>query len=78
MAALPGPEWQDEPVWTSSLVHVTHVFTHFALDLAVVANAKPQGEGWWQPLDRLHESGLPTLYRKAAAAVLAARPALAA
>ena len=30
----------------------------------------PAGEGWWQPLDRLGEAGLPTLYRRAAEAVL--------
>ena len=45
---------------------VRHVFTHFALDLAIEPRAEPAGEGWWQPLDRLDEAGLPTLYRRAA------------
>ena len=78
MAALPGPDWQGEPIPTPAIVRVTHVFTHFALDLAIVTNAEPTGEGWWQPLDRLGEAGLPTLYRRAADAVMATRPALAA
>ena len=52
--------------------HVRHVFTHFALDLAVVPADEPDGDGWWQPLDRLDEAGLPTLYRRAAAS--AGRP----
>jgi A/G-specific adenine glycosylase len=51
---------------------VRHVFTHFSLDLSIVARARPEGEGWWQPLDRLGEAGLPTLYRRAADLVLAA------
>ena len=41
---------------------VRHVFTHFSLDLDIVRRAEPEGEGWWQPLDRLDEAGLPTLY----------------
>jgi A/G-specific adenine glycosylase len=28
-------------------------------------------DGWWQPLDRLGEAGLPSLYRRAAELVLA-------
>jgi A/G-specific adenine glycosylase len=74
MAALPGPEWTDAagpavPV----LARVSHVFTHFRLELAVAAAAEAGGEGWWQPLDRLDEAGLPTLYRRAAQAVLSSR-----
>jgi A/G-specific adenine glycosylase len=80
MPALPGPEWtyerdsQLEPV----LARVTHVFTHFRLELAIVATAKTTGEGWWQPLNRLQDAGLPTLYRRSAEAVLAGRRELAA
>ena len=33
-----------------------HVFTHFRLELRVVAAAEPDGEGWWQPLDRPRRS----------------------
>ena len=58
---------------------VRHVFTHFALDLAVrrycgsqwgkVEAATPDGE-WW-PVDQLGEAGLPGLFAKAAALVIA-------
>ena len=78
MAALPGPDWQDSPVDGAAIAKVRHVFTHFALDLAVVPASEPQGEGWWQPIDRLAGAGLPTLYRRAAEAVLGERRALAA
>jgi A/G-specific adenine glycosylase len=66
MAALPGPEWSDDPSpGVNPFGAVRHVFTHFSLDLTVVPGSEPEGEGWWQPLDRLAEAGLPTLYRKA-------------
>ncbi|MDB5689061.1 MAG: A/G-specific adenine glycosylase [Sphingomonas bacterium] len=48
--------------------HVRHVFTHFALELAVVAADAPahvQGGEWW-PVERIAEAGLPTLFAKAA------------
>jgi A/G-specific adenine glycosylase len=76
MAALPGPDWGDEaPDRVNALGIVRHVFTHLSLDLAVVPRAEPDGEGWWQPLDRLADAGLPTLYRRAAELALAARHA---
>ena len=79
MAALPGSEWTELPEATGAVLgRVTHKFTHFQLELAIVAADRPSGEGWWQPLDRLSEAGLPTLYRRAAEAVLGARRALAA
>ena len=78
MAALPGPDWQEEAFAGPAIARVRHVFTHFALDLALVAASEPLGDGWWQPTDRLAEAGLPTLYRRAAEAVLGARTALAA
>jgi A/G-specific adenine glycosylase len=78
MAALPGPEWQDLPTDGPAIALVRHVFTHFALDLAVVPASQPQGEGWWHALDELEEAGLPTLYRRAVVAVLSQRAALAA
>jgi A/G-specific adenine glycosylase len=73
MAALPGHEWADarEPQ-PRSIGVVRHVFTHFSLDLTIEPRAEPVGEGWWQPLDRLAEAGLPTLYRRAADVVLGA------
>ena len=79
MASLPGPDWTDEPERTGpSLGHVTHVFTHFRLELTVVAVPAPYGEGWWQPIEGLAEAGLPTLYARAAESVLQSRNALAA
>ncbi|MFP5329204.1 MAG: A/G-specific adenine glycosylase [Alphaproteobacteria bacterium] len=81
MAALPGSEPVEQPLHhsTPALARVRHVFTHFALELAVVSRSgAPEGEGWWQPLDSLPSAGLPTLYRKAVDAVLSARSRLAA
>ena len=78
MSALPGPDWQGEPLSAPAIAEVRHIFTHFTLDLAVVAASEPRGDGWWQPLDALAGAGLPTLYRRAAEAVQAARTALAA
>jgi A/G-specific adenine glycosylase len=72
MAALPGGDWMStEPSLVNAIGTVRHVFTHFSLDLAVVPRSEPEGEGWWQPLDRLREAGLPTLYRRAADLALA-------
>ncbi len=73
MAALPGDEWGDAPVTGHALASVAHGFTHFTLDLAIIARAEPVGQGWWQPLDTIAEAGLPTLYRYAIEAVLARR-----
>jgi A/G-specific adenine glycosylase len=74
MAALPGSDWTEaQPQRLNALGTVRHVFTHFSLDLAVVPRSEPEGEGWWQPLDRLGEAGLPTLYRRAAELALALR-----
>ncbi len=78
MVALPGTEWKEEPVAGSALARVHHVFTHFSLDLAIVAVAQPQGDGWWQPIAALADAGLPTLYRRAAETVLAAERTVAA
>jgi A/G-specific adenine glycosylase len=74
MPALPGAEWTDLPSAprTTPIARIRHVFTHFALDLDIVRGDQPVGDGWWQPLDRLHEAGLPTLYRKAGEQVLSA------
>jgi len=78
MAALPGPEWTDTSTGTPAIARVTHIFTHFRLELSVVAAGDPAEEGWWQPIDQLGEAGLPTLYRRAAEAVLSAKAKLAA
>jgi A/G-specific adenine glycosylase len=57
---------------------VSHGFTHFTLNLHIVARANPAGDGWWQPLEQIAEAGLPTLYTRAVEAVLARKEALAA
>jgi len=73
MPGLPGEAWTDEPLPSAAepLARIRHVFTHFALDLAVVRGDRPAGDGWWQPLDRLGEAGLPTLDQRASEQVLA-------
>lgn len=73
MAALPGPEWSAvRPVVNPIAIH-RHGFTHFSLDLMVVAAVEPPaGQGWWQSLAELGSAGLPTLYRRAVEAALAA------
>jgi A/G-specific adenine glycosylase len=74
MAALPGGEWTESvPDRLNPLGTVRHIFTHFSLDLHLVLRAEPEEEGWWHPVDRLDEAGLPTLYRRAAELVLSAR-----
>ena len=78
MAALPGPEWGGSSPTAPALAEVRHGFTHFELRLAVVACGMADGDGWWQPIDRLAEAGLPTLYRRAVEAVLDQRNQLAA
>lgn len=54
---------------------VSHVFTHFALELAVAVaragRAAPEGE--WTPIAELPAAGLPTVFQKAADVALAAR-----
>jgi len=78
MAALPGPEWGDQPPTAPSLATVAHGFTHFTLDLHIVATNEPIGDGWWQPVRSIADAGLPTLYAKAVEAVLARKEAHAA
>ena len=71
MPALPGTEWSEGTVQSRTvLCTVCHAFTHFTLDLIIEPRLEPFGEGWWQDIDRLSGVGLPTLYRKAAEAVL--------
>lgn len=75
MAALPGPEWQEEKPADSALASVAHGFTHFTLDLHLVEKPEPHGDGWWHPLDRISDAGLPTLYARAVEAVIEGRNA---
>jgi A/G-specific adenine glycosylase len=73
MAALPGNAWKDDRPSASAIARITHVFTHFSLELAIVAGSERGKNGWWQPIASLDKAGLPTLYRKAVDAVLAVR-----
>ena len=79
MAALPGPEWGNAPPAAPAIATVSHGFTHFTLDLHIVARpVPPPGEGWWQAIGELANAGLPTLYRRAVEAVLSGKHSLAA
>jgi A/G-specific adenine glycosylase len=79
MPALPGSEWSDVGLQSvNGMATIRHVFTHFSLDLAIVPRGEREGEGWWQPLDRVDQVGLPTLYRKAIGAALASNDRIAA
>jgi A/G-specific adenine glycosylase len=78
MAALPGPEWGDDVPTVQRQASISHGFTHFTLELHIARRAEPVGEGWWQPIDRLAEAGLPTLYAKAAGTMLDRKEDLAA
>jgi len=84
MRALPGGDWADAlpaaPTGgeTSGIV-VQHVFTHFALELHLArlsAQSRLAEElaGEWWPIESLDGAGLPTLYAKAARAIVAAGP----
>jgi len=79
MAALPGMDWSPDAPAPPTLATVSHGFTHFTLDLHVIARASsPDEKGWWQPLDRIADAGLPTLYARAVEAVLARKDDIAA
>ncbi|QMW24551.1 A/G-specific adenine glycosylase [Sandaracinobacteroides saxicola] len=84
MPALPSDGWRGEPgeppcpaPWREA-ARVTHGFTHFELRLRVLAATlpvRPALAGEWWPVARLADAGLPTLFARAADAVLAARRA---
>ena len=83
MRALPTGPWEDVPPglggapvaadWKLRNATVAHGFTHFDLQLAL-AVAEDEGHqphtGEWWPINDLDRAGLPTLFAKAAAAVL--------
>ncbi|ARS29310.1 A/G-specific adenine glycosylase [Sphingomonas sp. KC8] len=84
MRALPSGPWTDaDPGMAGApagiswrpLGNVAHVFTHFALNLAVVAGdtSDRTGDGEWWPVDDIDRAGLPTLFAKAAALAQKAR-----
>ena len=77
MLALPSGNWGDEvrpgegaPLaarWEEAGT-VSHVFTHFALNMRLFCAEAPGLEalGEWWPVERLSEAGLPTLFAKLA------------
>jgi A/G-specific adenine glycosylase len=80
MAALPtGPWTEGDPGFSNAPAEgpwrqigtVRHIFTHFALDAQVYHTDTLTGgeDGYWWPIDRIGEAGLPTLFAKAAALV---------
>lgn len=85
MRALPTGPWQTgdpglagapaDAAWRP-LGTVSHVFTHFAIELDVVAApaaTRPGCDGEWWPVETVAEAGLPTLFAKAATLVDAHR-----
>jgi A/G-specific adenine glycosylase len=81
MIEVPSTDWREGPIdlaaarasaplaapWRALDGLVNHGFTHFQLELAVLAAAVPDGDpalGIWCPLDRIGEQALPTLFRK--------------
>jgi A/G-specific adenine glycosylase len=79
MVEIPSTPWRAEPWtfdeavrvapaladWTELPGIVRHGFTHFGLELAVVAG-QGEAEGLWSRVDRLGEHALPTLMKKIA------------
>ena len=61
--------------WRTLDETVTHGFTHFTLDLAVMVTQErgDASEGQWWPLDEIEKAGLPTLFARAARLALADR-----
>jgi A/G-specific adenine glycosylase len=70
----PGLEDAPTPAdWQLRNITVTHVFTHFALELALAvahgdAHTMPQTGEWW-PVAEIDSAGLPTVFAKAARAI---------
>jgi A/G-specific adenine glycosylase len=83
MLALPDDGWSARADGTAvppqvgtwlSLGAVSHVFTHFALELEVLALTEPTVlDGQWQPVGTVADAGLPTLFAKVARLALARR-----
>ena len=86
MRALPDDGWSAksdgrgeppfEAEWQILPIQVSHVFTHFTLLLSIAVTASRHGgqslaDGEYWPLKSLDKAGLPTLFTKAAKAVMA-------
>jgi A/G-specific adenine glycosylase len=95
MMEIPSTEWREQPwaveeairgapapgPWRRRDGEVRHTFTHFHLELLVLAGQSGENDGppgLWCPVDRLSEHALPTLMKKVAALALspAAGPAV--
>lgn len=88
MRALPDDGWSARrngdaipPVtgqWLTIDAAVSHIFTHFSLELALALYRGPQIDkvvienlnGIWWPVEQIAEAGLPTLFAKAASAAI--------
>jgi A/G-specific adenine glycosylase len=90
MTEIPSTPWRDEPWslaeavrfapvaadWSPLPGAVHHGFTHFRLELAILAG-EGMADGLWSPIDRLSEHALPTLMKRVtrhALSALAAEP----
>lgn len=83
MRALPSSDWSKIPDETPPIRGewrrygiVTHVFTHFSLDLSVSGLRVKSGcklpfAGEWWPKGRIEEAGLPSVFAKAARLAMA-------
>jgi A/G-specific adenine glycosylase len=88
MLALPSNDWcggaagaamPPAAVRWKTVGSISHVFSHFSLDLEVqagTAQARSNEPGQWWPIDQLKEAGLPTVFAKAAALAQKARDSL--
>jgi A/G-specific adenine glycosylase len=87
MMEVPSTSWREAPWepaearaeapvaarWRAIDGVVRHTFTHFHLELAVLAGTAGDTEGGlWQPVERLDEVALPTLMKKVVRHALAA------
>ena len=80
MMEFPSTEWtqagspaataiKEAPVaadWSELPGLVRHTFTHFHLELTVLAGRKARGKGLWCEIDRLSDHALPNLMKKVA------------
>jgi A/G-specific adenine glycosylase len=79
MTEIPSTPWRGEPwtfeqaveiapataEWAALPGTVRHGFTHFRLELAIIAG-NGEADGMWSQIDRLGEHALPTLMKKVA------------
>lgn len=85
MRALPDDQWTARvdghavppipSIWRPLPSQVTHIFTHFSILLSIAVTAWPVGAadpgvGQWWPVKSLDKAGLPTVFRKAAEALI--------